>query len=60
MITELSSIVNKCSTSICSRLRSRTKTALVWLLDWLLAWCPTFAMLLGQRIWRLLPWLTEA
>jgi hypothetical protein len=61
MIPESPSIVNKHSpSSICGALRSRTKTALVWLLGWLLVWRPRLAILLGRLIERLLPRLKEA
>ena len=52
MIAESPSIVNKRSTCICGGLRSRTTTALVWLLDWVLAWRPSIAMRLGKLVTR--------
>jgi hypothetical protein len=52
MIPESPSIVNKCSTSICGRLRSQTMTTLVWLLGWVLAWRPSIAMCLCKLVTR--------
>ena len=60
MIPESPSIVNKHSTSLCGRLRSRTTTAPVWLLGWLLAWKPRLALALGKRSWLPLAWIKEA
>ena len=60
MLAESPFIVNKHSIGIYGGLRSRTKTALVWLLGWVLAWHPSIAMRLSKLVTRIWPTFRRA